>query len=170
VSQNGDMDKLDERLASRQVAWIADIMRRLDRVPAAELRTGDPTLGHSSPDAPGTGGIGFKRATCAPAKATEPRRLALRLGHTRDRLLGLPVILHALHGKLEHVTIELAHRDRVLARRRLKQLGTRPRRIVLRPRPHHHFPPGRYTLSVRTRTGVIYRRSISLRRPRRKRG
>jgi hypothetical protein len=169
VSENGDMDKLDEHLASRQVAWIADIMRRLDKVPAATLRTGDPTLGHSSSDAPGSGGIGFKRADCAPAATKGSRRVILRIGRTRDRLLGLPVILHAAHGKLEHVTIELAHRDGVIVRRRLKELGAHPRRIVLRPHRHRHFAPGRYTLTVRTKTAVFYHRSLSLRRPRHRR-
>jgi hypothetical protein len=40
-----DMDKLDERLAARQIAWVADMIRRLDTADAAALRTGDPTLG-----------------------------------------------------------------------------------------------------------------------------
>jgi hypothetical protein len=45
ISPNGDLDKLDERLAARQIAWLADLAARLDKVPAAELRQGDPTLG-----------------------------------------------------------------------------------------------------------------------------
>ena len=45
VSSNGDLDKLDERLAARQIAWLADLARRVDAVPAADLRQGDPTLG-----------------------------------------------------------------------------------------------------------------------------
>lgn len=45
VSPNGDLDKLDEELAARQIAWLADLARRLDSVSAAELRQGDPTLG-----------------------------------------------------------------------------------------------------------------------------
>jgi hypothetical protein len=45
VSDNGEMEKLDERLASRQIAFYADVIRRLDRAGAEELRTGDPTLG-----------------------------------------------------------------------------------------------------------------------------
>ena len=45
VSPNGDLDKLDERLAARQIAWLADLTRRIDPVPAAQLRQGDPTLG-----------------------------------------------------------------------------------------------------------------------------
>jgi hypothetical protein len=45
ISPNGDLDKLDEFLAARQIAWLADLAAKLDRVPAAELRQGDPTLG-----------------------------------------------------------------------------------------------------------------------------
>lgn len=45
ISAGGDLDKLDERLAARQIAWLADLARRLDSIPAAQLRQGDPTLG-----------------------------------------------------------------------------------------------------------------------------
>jgi hypothetical protein len=38
VSDNGEMDKLDEHLAARQIAWIAELTKRTDRTPAAELR------------------------------------------------------------------------------------------------------------------------------------
>ena len=55
ISPNGELDKLDERLAARQIAWLADLATRLDKVPAAQLRQGDPTLGvggSSGPAAP----------------------------------------------------------------------------------------------------------------------
>ena len=45
VSRHGDLDKLDEHLAARQIAWLADLARRIDKVPASDLRQGDPTLG-----------------------------------------------------------------------------------------------------------------------------
>jgi hypothetical protein len=45
ISPNGALDKLDERLAARQIAAIADLAHRIDPVPAAALRQGDPTLG-----------------------------------------------------------------------------------------------------------------------------
>jgi hypothetical protein len=38
VSENGEMDKLDEHLAARQIAWLAELARRIDRTPAEELR------------------------------------------------------------------------------------------------------------------------------------
>ena len=44
-TNDGQPPHLDERLAARQIAWIADMRRRLDTADAAALRTGDPTLG-----------------------------------------------------------------------------------------------------------------------------
>ena len=38
ISPNGEMDKLNAPLASRQIAWIADFVRRIDRLSRAELR------------------------------------------------------------------------------------------------------------------------------------
>ncbi len=49
VSKHGDMDKLDEKLAARQIAWLADLAGQIDGVSAAELRAGDPTLGSYEP-------------------------------------------------------------------------------------------------------------------------
>jgi len=62
VSPNGDLDKLDARLAARQIAWLADLTRRIDRVPAADLRKGDPTLG--SGGSSGGGSPQPKRERC----------------------------------------------------------------------------------------------------------
>ena len=49
ISPNGEIDKFDPDLASRQVAWIADMIKRLDGVSAATLKQGDPTLGSPDP-------------------------------------------------------------------------------------------------------------------------
>jgi hypothetical protein len=49
ISPGGDLDKLDARLAARQIGWAADLARRLDRIPASRLRQGDPTLGVAAP-------------------------------------------------------------------------------------------------------------------------
>jgi hypothetical protein len=53
VSPNGDLDKLDEHLAARQIGWLADLARRIDATPAATLRQGDPTLGVGAPSSGG---------------------------------------------------------------------------------------------------------------------
>jgi hypothetical protein len=45
ISPGGELDKLDERLAARQIAWLADLATKLDKVPASQLRQGDLTLG-----------------------------------------------------------------------------------------------------------------------------
>jgi hypothetical protein len=45
IVDNGHMDKLDDHLAAKQIRWTADLLQRLDKIPAQELRSGDPTLG-----------------------------------------------------------------------------------------------------------------------------
>jgi hypothetical protein len=66
VSEHGDLDKLDEALAARQIAWTADLIRRLDTVPREQLRRGDPTLGAGGRSgAPGAGGIHYQPASCS---------------------------------------------------------------------------------------------------------
>jgi hypothetical protein len=47
VSADGEMDKFDEDLAARQVAFYADVIRRLDAASFDDLRRGDATLGVS---------------------------------------------------------------------------------------------------------------------------
>jgi hypothetical protein len=49
ISDNGELDKLDEHLAARQIAWIAEIARGVDKIDRAALREGDPTLGGPAP-------------------------------------------------------------------------------------------------------------------------
>ena len=45
VVGNGHMDKLDAELAAKQTRMVAEIIKRVDRIPAAQLRASDPTLG-----------------------------------------------------------------------------------------------------------------------------
>jgi hypothetical protein len=81
VSDNGYMDKLDAKLAARQIGWLADLATRLDSVPAGELRKGDPTLGKQS----FTGNIvpssakPTEHACGPPAGAKGPARKPLRV-------------------------------------------------------------------------------------------
>ena len=49
ISPNGEIDKFDSGLASRQIAWVADMIKRLDGVSAEALKQGDPTLGSPDP-------------------------------------------------------------------------------------------------------------------------
>jgi hypothetical protein len=44
-NKTSDMEKLDEALAAQQVAWTAEMVRRLDSADPAALMTGDPSLG-----------------------------------------------------------------------------------------------------------------------------
>lgn len=49
VSDDGEMAKFDEHLGSRQITFFADVIRRLDTIPSADLRAIDPTLGANPP-------------------------------------------------------------------------------------------------------------------------
>jgi hypothetical protein len=55
IAANGCMDKLNDALFARQVAWFADLLTRYDKMSAQELKTGEPTVvgaGGSTPPAP----------------------------------------------------------------------------------------------------------------------
>ena len=69
ISRNGDLDKLDEALAARQIAWLADLATQLDSVPAAQLRQGDPTLGSG-----GSTGASTAHEEKCPPPASKPKR------------------------------------------------------------------------------------------------
>jgi hypothetical protein len=45
VTDDGEMDKLDAELASRQIGFYADVVRRMDAADREALYRGDPTLG-----------------------------------------------------------------------------------------------------------------------------
>jgi hypothetical protein len=59
IAEHGELDKLDEHLAARQIGWLAGLAHRLDKVPAAELRRGDPTLGEG-----GSSGAAAPQVAC----------------------------------------------------------------------------------------------------------
>jgi hypothetical protein len=44
IAANGCMDKLNDALFARQVAWFADLLTRYDKMSAQELKTGEPTV------------------------------------------------------------------------------------------------------------------------------
>jgi peptidoglycan/xylan/chitin deacetylase (PgdA/CDA1 family) len=83
ISDHGELDKLDEKLAAKQIAWLADIARKVDAIDAAELRAGDPTLGSAAP----TGNIEPsdaqpRRADCRPPVKKKRKR---KRKHPRGR-------------------------------------------------------------------------------------
>jgi hypothetical protein len=179
VSENSDMDKLDETLAAQQIAWVADIITRLDPVPAAELRMGDPTLGGSKPSPPGTGGMDFERgvACLAPVAAVpgpgpgpvgsssppvRAGRLIVHDGGPGRHLDGLPVQLHTTSGTFAHLELELRRGTRVLARARVARVSTRMTRVLLVPGRGRRFAPGRYTLTIGDAGGTLITRHVLL--------
>jgi hypothetical protein len=161
VAENGDMDKLDEKLAARQIAWLADLATQLDGVTAAELRQGDPTLGGPA-NTEGEPSQSTK-AQCTPVAVGAARgTLALRfLGRRKGG--ALLVELRGLGVGLKGLTVELRRAGRVVARRRVEKLGTAPRRVLLRRAHRRRFGAGRYTLVVRRGKRTLARRAVRLR-------
>jgi hypothetical protein len=167
VSETSDMDKLDEKLAARQIAWLAEVATRLEAVPAAELRQGDPTLGGPAPK----GNIEPsdakpKAAQCGPGTtrfavpAGTGRSLRVRYYGRRHAARGVVVVLSATGGRLAGVTVELQRAGRVVARARAGQVAGSDRRVVLRRPGGRRVARGRYTLVLRRGATVLARRAV----------
>jgi hypothetical protein len=158
VSANGEMDKFDERLAAKQIAFLADLTVALDPVDAGELRAGDPTLGSPAPK----GNIEASSATPRP-EACGPARRAAQWNvrsFRRGRNGRYVVLALAFGGTMRGVTVELVRRGRVLARSNEVTVDAAGRRVVLRRHGEHGFPPGRYTVVVRHAGRVVARRPV----------
>ncbi|MCW2968073.1 MAG: hypothetical protein JWM71_1845, partial [Solirubrobacteraceae bacterium] len=166
ISDNGEMDKFDETLAARQIAWLADLATRLDGVDAASLRTGDPTLGASAPGSPGAKP---PVAQCGPAatfvvgagKAGKAARtLTIRWYGRRHKPGGIVLELSSSGGSVKGVSVELRRAGRLMARSRGLVVGTSRRRVVLRRPGGARFPAGPYTIVLRRAGKVIARRDV----------
>src|SRR3954447_1842706 len=149
ITPNGDMDELDERLAAKQIAWLADIARRIDGITAAELRAGDPTLGSDAP----SGDVSTPRE-CRPPEL----RVSARVRRKRGRV----VVSISADGQLDGVVVELRRGARVVARSRLGQVGSATRNAAF----HRKRPAARYTLVVRSGNRLLLRRPVRLGRAR----
>jgi hypothetical protein len=163
VAPNGDLDKLDERLAARQIAWIADLATELDRVPAADLRGGDPTLGAPSVTGGGTPSPS-RMVTCplSPASDYTIRAGCLLIDYDGvvPGLGGVLLAVRAAQGTVHGVRIELRLKHDLVASVSLRRVGTGTRRIVVRARRHHRFNRGSYTLIVRADGRLLARRTV----------
>jgi hypothetical protein len=163
VSKNGEMDKLDAHLAARQTAFYADLIRGLGRAGAAELRSGDPSLG--SEPLP-TGG-GSTLVQCGPAgrfvvDAGNGRRLALRVYGRPRRDGGVLVTVAAVDAAVSGVTVELRRGKSLHARSAPLDANREVRRVLLRRHGHKRFSRGDYELVVRRRGRVLERRGVTL--------
>lgn len=163
VTPNGDMDKLDERLAADQIAWVADIVKATDKVSFDELRAGDPTLGNTVPEEdPST------PVTCGPADrfvidAGQGRALAIRLtglgGNQREALIDVA----ATGAKVDGVSLELRRADRVVARTvGAARVSRSTRRLKLRSTSGGLIARGSYELLVRIDGKTAMRRAVHL--------
>jgi hypothetical protein len=84
IAPNGHMDKFDETLAARQTQWIADLLRRLDPISAADLRAGDPRL-RPKPSGP-CAALRLRGSSGAPSAAAVSLRLSLSAVSVRELL------------------------------------------------------------------------------------
>jgi phospholipase C len=77
--------------------------------------------------------------------ALKPPRLILRVEGYRRKAHGIVVDLHTTSGALTGLEVEVVHRGRVIARRRIARVTTHRRRLVV----HHRLAHGSYTVRVR---------------------
>ncbi len=167
IVDDGDMDKLDAELASRQIAFVADLTRRLDVIDAAELADGDPTLGSPAP------GGGFESSDaqpvaeeCGPARklvvdAGRRRRLII-LWHGRGPEGTAQLSVWARGGPLKGISVELRQGGRTLARSGRLTVRARELGVVLSRPGGKAFADGRYTLAVRLAGKPIGRRVVGV--------
>jgi hypothetical protein len=149
ITPNGDMDKLDERLAARQIAWLADIAKRLDGVSAEELRAGDPTLGSTVPE-----GDESTPRECRPADG-----VTVRFHGGRARAT---VSVASKLAPLDGVTVELRRGGKLVARSQPVRVERTARRLVLRRSGGRKFAAGAYWLVVRRDGRVLHRRAVRI--------
>ncbi|MEA2426663.1 MAG: hypothetical protein QOF37_291, partial [Thermoleophilaceae bacterium] len=95
----------------------------------------------------------------APAAERAGRFRISGLGR-RDRAREAVIGLTLTEGHADHVTVELVHGGRVVARSRPLKASTKRRRVVLRRPGRRRFPAGRYTVVVRRAGGVVARRAV----------
>jgi hypothetical protein len=81
----------------------------------------------------------------APPPPPKPPRLILRVEGYRHKAHGIVVDLHTSSGALTGLELEVVHRGRVIARRRIARVTTHWRRLVV----HHRLARGAYTVRVR---------------------
>jgi hypothetical protein len=161
VSKNGELDKLDAKLAAKQTAFYADVIRHLDGADAAKLRIGAPTLGSK----PLPTDDESKPMQCGPANrfivdAGKGRRLAVRFyGRSRPDH-GVLVTVAAIDRAISGVTVELRRGKAVYARSAALTADDEVRRVLLRRHAHKRFPRGAYSLVVRRHGKVLDRRSV----------
>ncbi|CAB4916268.1 unannotated protein [freshwater metagenome] len=163
ISPNGEMDKFDETLAARQIAWFADVVKRIDDVPAAELRAGDPTLGDTVFTEDGSRPVQCAAGGAFDADAGDGTRLRVRFYGRRRRLGGAVLVrIEATGPAVAGVTVELRRAGRLVARSGRMRVTGRRRDVRLRRTRRRPFARGTYSLVTRRAGTVVDRRSVRL--------
>jgi hypothetical protein len=165
ISDSGEIEKFDPNLMARQIAWLATIATNLDKVAAASLKAGDPTLGSPS----STGNIEPSNAkphfvACTPPPAAVTGGSVVVLGWHGRRKGGREVLvsLHTSGATLRGVTLELRRGSHVVSRRRSITVTHEQREFALRRARGARFAPGRYMLVVRKGRRTIARRRVTI--------
>jgi hypothetical protein len=164
IKPNGDMDKLDEKLAAAQTAWLADILRRIDPISAEELRAGDPTLGSTKPSEDES-----TKSDCAPADGVldidvgNGETVTVRFFGRSHPRRGVWVKVRTTGEPFSGLTVELRRGKTPIARSRPSRVTKAFTEVVLRRAHGRRFRSGRYTLVVRRGGRVIARRGVRLR-------
>ena len=164
VSENGEMDKLDAKLAARETAFYADVIRRLAGADAAELRSGDSTLGTK----PVPTDDESTPVQCGPedrfvVDAGKGRRLAVRVHGLREGDRSALATVTALGGAtVSGVSLELRRGDKVYARSATPKVGSDRKKVVLRRGANRQFPSRAYTIIVRRNGKLLEQRTVRL--------
>jgi hypothetical protein len=163
VSKNGEMDKLDAKLAAKQTAFYADVIEHLDKANAADLRKGAPTLGSQ----PLPTHDASTPTQCGPANrfvvdAGKGRRLAARFYGRPRSDGGVLVTVAAIDAAVAGVTVELRRGKTVYAHSARVRADREVRRVLLRRSAGKRFPRGSYSLVLRRDGKVLGRRTVGV--------
>jgi hypothetical protein len=182
VSENGDIDKLDPKLAARQTAFYADVVKMLDTAdPQALLAGGE---GDESFNSVSDRHYPMTRARSGPARkvvfdAGSGRRLAVYIGGraARDRDIGIQIA--ALDRPLGKVTVAVYRDDTLLGKSKPVRAERKVKRIAVHRRGHRadhrnlhrnrsaaKFRDGTYTIVVRQDGKLLGQRNVTFRRQR----
>lgn len=179
VSENGDIDKLDPELASRQTAFYADVVRRLDEADPAALKAGGE--GDSSFDSVSDRAYPTTRARSGPARevvfdAGDGRRLAVYIGGRASRRRDVEVQVTALDRQITGVSVAIYDDDRLLGKSRPVKATRKPQTVQVhrsghrsdhrnlhRNRTAQKFKDGTFTVVVSQGDKVLGQRNVTFR-------
>lgn len=182
VSENGDIDKLDASLASRQTGFYADVVKSLDSADPAALKAGGE--GDSSFNSVSDREYPMTRARSGPARevvldAGDGGRLAIYIGGRAAGGRDIGVQMAALDHSLERVTVAVYRDDTLLGKSRPTRIDRKVKRVAIHRSGHRadhrnlhrnrsaaRFRDGTYTFVVRQDGRLLGQRNVTYQRRR----